>query len=325
MSNDNTDDPNDTPSPTPDGNPNGDGTNANTSPNPNDGSSDDSPGGDGSSDDSPGGDDSPGDDSPGDDSPTDDDPGDDDPGDDEPGDDDDGEGSDDENEDSGDDDSNGDEGSDDEGSDDEGSDDDAAIAERFKRIIRDEAMVTESDVRIEVARTVERTISGDEHVLVHNRQSHFRGNLHVGRGSRKRVVRGNYKQDTDKSDIISFKDSYSEKVHGGVFQQASLEAEHIIGGAYIGMWAGVVLRTCAWADFLAWGGWADADTTRIEIVGLSIRAYMDYSHAAGARITKALMLVDDWVLRTENIGTLIDNHGDAIKLGGPGSGMEVHA
>ena len=202
---------------------------------------------------------------------------------------------------------------------------DAELEERYRRILREEAIVTDGDLRLEVAKVFERAVTGDDEVLLGKRYSYFRGPLHIKRKNRTMQVHGSYHQDTGRAEVFSFKDTLKETVEGGVFQQASVEAEHIIGGTYTGMWLGPMVRIAAWADYLAWGGWADTDASRIEIVALSIRAYMGYAHLAAMRVIKATMFVDDWQMRTENFGTFIDNQLDAVKLGGPGSGMENHA
>lgn len=200
----------------------------------------------------------------------------------------------------------------------------AELEERYRRILRQEAMVTDGDLRLEVARVFERAITGDEEVLLRKRQAYFRGPLSIQRRNRTMEVRGNYHQDTGRAEIFSFTGTVSETVQGGVYQQASVEAEHIVGGAYTGVWNGMVVCLAAWSDYLAWGGWADTDASRIEIVALSIRAYMGYAHLAAMRIIKSTMFIDDWQMRTETFGTLIDNYTSATKLGGPGSGTELH-
>lgn len=192
-----------------------------------------------------------------------------------------------------------------------------------ERILRENALITDGELRIEVARVLERSVSGDETVLLRSRTARFHGGLQIARQSRATEVHGDYIEHTGSSNIIAMGDSMSETVNGGIFQQASVEAEHIMGGAYTGTWLGPILRTVAWSDYLAWGGWADTDATRVEMAGLAIRSYMGYAHTANTRVIKATSLIDDWILRTETFGTFIDNQLDAVVLGGPGGAKEL--
>ena len=196
----------------------------------------------------------------------------------------------------------------------------------LRRILREEALVTDGELRVEVARVLQRSVTGDEDVKLYEKKISTRGAWSMTRASRSQTVEADYRQRTARTEILMFDGSYTETVEGGVYQNASVEAEHIVGGAYTGNWFGPILRTVAFCDFLAWGGWADADATRIEIAGLSIRAYMGYAHAAALRVIKAGALIDDWQARTETFGTFVDNQTDAILLGGgPSGGKELHA
>jgi len=203
---------------------------------------------------------------------------------------------------------------------------DDAREEEFHRIIREEALVTDGDLRLEVSSVLQRSVEGDEDVMLYEKRAFFRGSLAMSRASRQLTVAGDYRQSTQGEDIVNFKGSYDETVNGNVFQQASLEAEHIVGGAYMGTFVGPTLRTLAMSDCLAWGGWAEVDATRIEIALVSVRAYWGYAQAVAARIICATSLIDDWQLRSETFGTFIDNQLDSTLLtGGPTGGMELHA
>lgn len=198
------------------------------------------------------------------------------------------------------------------------------LEDRYRRTLREEALVTSGDLRLEVARVLDRSIAGEENVLLHSRHSRFRCPLNISRESRTRVVNGSYDHHTSRADIIRLEGSLTETVEGPVVQHASQEAEHILGGVYFGTWVGPFMRTVAYADFLAWGGWADVDATRIEIGGLVIRAYMAFVGLVGMRIFQSTSLIDDWQMRTETFGTFIDNQADATFLGGPGAGTQLH-
>ena len=194
----------------------------------------------------------------------------------------------------------------------------------FKRILREEAMVTDGELRLEVAHTFERSVYGDEDVLLNSSFFKSRSSYQITRDSRTTTVNSSYERETDKADMFRLKGSLTEVVHGAIMHKAELEAEHIVGMVYSGTWAGPYMRIAAYTDFLSWGGWADVDVTRIQIAGLAITAYMGYAQVIGLRLINNTSLIDDWQLRTENYGIFIDNQSEAVLLGGPGSQMSLN-
>ena len=187
----------------------------------------------------------------------------------------------------------------------------------------EEALVSDGELRIEVAMAVVRSVGGDETVLLKgDRNSHFWQDVQMIRGRRTRTVRGDYHRRSVRSDLTMLDGKpgdYFEVVANGADQHATVEAESIVGGAYNANYVGPFMRMTAFSDFMVWGGWAEADVTRVEVCVMAIRAYMGYAHAAGVRVQMAGQLFDDWVKRTETFGSLVDQQGDAIVLGGPGA------
>ena len=78
-------------------------------------------------------------------------------------------------------------------------------------------------------------------------------------------------------------DVFNEEVHGGVAVEFGMESEAIMGGGYLGTVLGPFMRLCGWSDFMACGGWAEADVARIEVGNLMVRSMWNYAHAAGVR------------------------------------------
>ncbi len=194
------------------------------------------------------------------------------------------------------------------------------------RLFRTEAVVSDVDLRIDVAGRIERTINADEDVELQEMSTHTRGGLAMLRGSRDVQVAGDITRHTDSDETLAVTNgSIEERVLGGVEYHTSVEGEAIVGGAYAGTVTGPFLRVAAWSDFLCWGGWIEADVSRTEISSMMIRALNFYSHAAGARVTMAYNLVDDFVLRFESWGVLVDNTTTAVNLGAPGAGVELEA
>lgn len=193
----------------------------------------------------------------------------------------------------------------------------------FDALFRKEGLVCDVDLRIDVAKNMSRTIFGDEEVHLDQRELRSRGDYVLQRKSRQRRVSGRYERTVSQTETVLAGSSVTERVDGGVKLLATVESEATIGGAYVNTIAGVSVRVCAWTDFLAWGGWLEADLVRVEIAAASIRAHMIYAHAAAVRVTVAKKLVDDWVLRTETFGTLVDNTSMKMQLGGPGSGQTM--
>ena len=182
-------------------------------------------------------------------------------------------------------------------------------------------LISDGDVKIEVAKAVQRHVDGDLHIdLKGSSESLFCGDLQTVRKWRKRVVHGSYKRHSGKSDMIMVTRKYKEVVVGGVHQHASVEGESIIGGAYVANHIGLFMRITAFADFMAWGGWAEVDAMRVELCMVGIRSYMGYAHAAIGKQILAGNLFDDWMNRTENFGSLNETHTKVTILpSGPGA------
>ncbi len=200
---------------------------------------------------------------------------------------------------------------------------DAAGGNHAGKLFRREGLVSDLDLRVDVAKDLSRTITGDEDIHLNRRELRSRGDYSLQRRSRLRRVKGRYERSVTHSENIMALASINERVDGGVGMLASMESEAIIGGAYVNTIAGVSLKVCAWSDFMAWGGWLEADLVRVEIAAASIRAHMVYAHAALARVTLARKLVDDWVLRTESFACLVDNTAMRMQLSSPGSGVTM--
>ncbi|MCY4305512.1 MAG: hypothetical protein OXC62_12180 [Aestuariivita sp.] len=185
---------------------------------------------------------------------------------------------------------------------------------------RREALVSDGELRLEVAKAVVRTVRGDESVLLRgSRRATFYESLQMSSGNRHHVVHGHYTRSSSESDIIMLKGgNYTEIVAGGANQNASVEGEVIAGGAYSANYVGPFFRMAAFCDFLAWGGWGEADATRVELSVMAIRAYMGYAHVTGTKTLMSMMMYDDFVCRQETYGTFVDQTVDSTALGGPG-------
>ena len=186
---------------------------------------------------------------------------------------------------------------------------------------RNEALISRADLRVDVAKEVSQLIEEDENIRLTSHEMHIRGNYVMKREGRDRQVTGNYERHVEESETFMIEEAVTEVVNGGVNLQAAIESESIMGGAYLNTITGAYLRIAAWSDFLVWGGWLEVDVARIEIAGLAIRAYMHYAHAAGIRVSLVGRLVDDFVMRSETFGVLIDSGTQTVHLGSPGSGQ----
>ena len=192
------------------------------------------------------------------------------------------------------------------------------------RIFRSEAFVSKVDLRVDLANHIQRYVNDDERIQLREKSVLSRGDFAEQCSNREQKVKGNYTRHVEEDDMIALQQGLiREEVRGGVEVNASLESEAIIGGAYAGTFAGPFLRTSAWADFLCWGGWVEADATRTEIASLMIRSMTFYAHVAGARVTCAYNLMDDFVLRMENFGVFTDNQTTVVHAGSPGSGIDM--
>ena len=193
----------------------------------------------------------------------------------------------------------------------------------INRLFRNEGLISHVDLRVEVAREWRRTVVGDSNIKLQEVNSHIRGGLVEMRGSRDRTVGGNYERRVGSDEVFAVGASIDERVEGGVTLNAESESDWIIGGAYVNTIVGPYLRLTAWADFMAWGGWLEVDTARVEIANLMIRAEFFYLHLAGARITCAYGLMDDFVNRIENFGVAAEAHGVDLTASMPGGGMTI--
>lgn len=196
--------------------------------------------------------------------------------------------------------------------------------DRMDKLFRREGIVSDADLRLDVAKKISRVILDDERVDLDSRTTHVRGDATLSRGELDQQVTGHYaiKLHGD-SRIIS--DNVKEVVNGGVELRAQLESETLMAGAYVNTLTGPYLRLCAWADFLAWGGWMEADMVRLEIAGVMLRAYWIYAHAGVVRLTRALILVDDFEKRIETFGIFSDMHLTIMEARTPGSGDTLEA
>ncbi len=190
------------------------------------------------------------------------------------------------------------------------------------RIFRRERIISNAELRVEVARRVARNILGSEDITLESKQVENTGEdgTHITRGGRDRTVTGSYTRTLTGSDTFTIGASVTEEARSGVNHTMSSEAESIVGGAYTNVVTGAYMRLAAWCDFLAWGGWVEADVVRIEISAAAIRAYWSYNHAAGAKITVCGKLVDDFRMRNETQSILMDKTVSSADVGTPGSG-----
>jgi len=195
----------------------------------------------------------------------------------------------------------------------------------LERLLRAEGLVSNAALRVDVAGTLSRLIGGDESVALDSQTVHARGDYAISRGRRSRRVDGTYERSVDKEELYRIESVIEERVDGAVDVHTSMESGIIVGGAYVNTIAGAYLRVTAWTDFLAWGGWVEADLVRIEIAGLMMRSHMTYGHVAGARLVSASSIVDDFTTRTESFGALNDNAVTRFDLGSPGGGITLES
>ena len=189
----------------------------------------------------------------------------------------------------------------------------------LSHLLRNEGLVSDAEMRIDVAKNYERTVLGDEDVQLKSSVFGTNADMTFVRGARARSA-GNYEHVTNSDVMMTIGSSVNEVVGGGVHLMARISAESMIGGAYANTIAGAYLRFAAWVDMMAWGGWVEADMTRAELSLLMIRSHMGYAHAAGVRTTVAARLVDDFQTRTENFGTFISTGATYQEAGSPGAG-----
>ena len=192
----------------------------------------------------------------------------------------------------------------------------------ISRLFRREGIVSDADLRVDVAREISAMILGDERERLVNKTVHVRGGSAVSAGSRERRVEGNLVSHVH-TDNVNAASRLDETVLGRVDLRAQVESESIVGGAYINMITGGFMRMAAWVDYLVWGGWLEADVIRMEVGAGMIRSYMGYVHAAGVRVMAAATLVDDYSNRTELFAACTDNTTGDDYLIAPGGGTSL--
>ena len=99
----------------------------------------------------------------------------------------------------------------------------------ISHLIRWEGLVSDSDLRVEVAENFSRYVAGDEDVILEESILGVNGPMAVSRGSRTRTV-GEYERVTDGDEVLNVSSSVEEIVEGGVHLEAALGAEALIGG-----------------------------------------------------------------------------------------------
>ena len=188
-----------------------------------------------------------------------------------------------------------------------------------EKLFRSEGLISDVDLRVDVAREMSQILE-QESISLADRSVHVRGDYTISLGSRSRTIDGTYERTVEEADTFQIGSVLEERVTGGVDMNVQVEGEAIMAGPYVNTIDGAYLRMTAWADFLVWGGWLEADLARIEIAGAAIRSYMAYAHAAGFRLLMARNLVDDYVNRTEIFGAFTDATMGERNLWSPGSG-----
>ena len=196
-------------------------------------------------------------------------------------------------------------------------------ANDYGHLFQGERVVSDVELRVDVANSVSRYVAGDEDVELEADSMRTPATATFYRGARTRVV-GSHQRTTGRDETITA-NRIDETVHGGVHHKAKYSAEAIVGGAYVNTIAGPYLRAAGWVDFLAWGGWAEIDMIRADLALLMIRSHVGYAHAAGVRGTLASRLVDDFQNRTENFGMLFESGAVYMDTGGPGGGVTMEA
>ena len=195
----------------------------------------------------------------------------------------------------------------------------------LERLTHGGGLVSNAALRVDVAGKLARLIGDDESVTLKSHTVHARGDYEISRGRRHRRIDGTYERHVDEGDLYKIENVIEERVDGAVDVHAKIENEIIMGGAYVNTIAGAFLRVTAWADFLVWGGWVEADLVRIEIAGLMIRSHKTYGHVAGARLVCASSIVDDFTTRSESFGVLNDAAVTRMDLGSPGGGITLES
>ena len=197
-----------------------------------------------------------------------------------------------------------------------------AAIKNFSKYFRTETLVTETELRVDVANSLHRTVLGDETVDTVTYETHLRGDFTEMAGERDRTA-DSYERSTDNSESVVIDRSYTETVDGRMTVKAALSAESLVGGTYTHTVTGAYLRLAAWCDQMAWGGWLEADLVRSEIAGMMIRSHVAYAHAAVARMSCASRIVDDFSYRQEHFDLFVPCHTVHNSVGVPGGGVIV--
>ena len=202
--------------------------------------------------------------------------------------------------------------------------DDAPSQPDYSHLFRSESLVSDVDLRVDVTKNYSRFIAGDEDVSVRSSILGTYNSMAFMRGSRDRTA-GSFEHSTDNDIMMTVQNSVVETVNGGVHLMAAFSAEAMIGGAYVNTIAGPYLRLAGWVDFLAWGGWAEADAVRCELSLLMIRSHFAYAHAAGVRVTMAARLIDDFQTRSINSSAVSISGTTYMEAGDPAGGVHNEA
>ena len=199
---------------------------------------------------------------------------------------------------------------------------DLAIAlENFPKYFRSETLVTETDLRVDVADSLHRTVLGNETVDTVTHKTHLRGKFAQIAGERNRTA-GSYERSTENGETYIIDETYKETVDGRMTVKAALSAESLVGGTYTNTITGAYLRLAGWCDTMVWGGWLEADFIRTEIAGMMVRSHVAFAHAALLRATIASRIVDDLTYRMEYFDLFIPCHTTYISAGVPGGGLD---
>lgn len=192
----------------------------------------------------------------------------------------------------------------------------------FESVFRAETAITSIDLRLDVGEKIVRSGESESVVLDGERSTHVYGDLSCMRGKRTTRVAGNYDRHTGRTEMIVLSGGQvSEEVRGNVDIRASFEYETIMGGSYLSTNVGPFMRLLAVSDLLAWGGWVDADMSRVEVAKFCMKCYFAYAHRTLSREVLSYHYLDDFMVRTETFGTLQDNTTLYVDAGEPGSGV----
>lgn len=189
-------------------------------------------------------------------------------------------------------------------------------------IFRAETMVTDVDLRLDVAARMLR-VADSEDIEVDERDVRVFGNMANIRGGREIVVDGDYARKVVQSNMTMLNKGYvKEEVRGATREQFSVESEAIMAGGFVAFNAGPCQRMLAMSDQLCWGGWVEVDGTRVDIAKFAFRTFIAYNHNVGIRMTRGHNYIDDYSIRRERFGTLRDEQKRSVHSGMPGSDLK---